>query len=272
MSRVPDFDSVVSAWLDERSGGDSAKFVASAVEQVGRTPQRGARRVALEDMAARFSPLSAAFGVAAVLILALVAFQLAGATPGGSVESPSITPTVDLSAMVITAQNVADIPTQYRRLTVYRTVTGIDALSASETAPVTSPGFVDAVLTYFDDDEEHSGEHEGRYATFAAEFASAQEAHLAFEAAVAHHEAPDGWGMTEPAKNPGLGDEGVYYEQGRDYGFPLLSVYLWRVDTVLLYAVDYHPYDRTTAFLRWIAHSMDARAQGIPDDDPGPGS
>jgi hypothetical protein len=59
--------------------------------------------------------------------------------------------------------------------------------------------------------------------------------------------------------DPGLGDESVLYVKGTDYGYPGLSVYLWRVDNVLLQAVDFHPYDRP-GLLESIAMDMDSRA------------
>jgi hypothetical protein len=81
------------------------------------------------------------------------------------------------------------------------------------------------------------------------------------------HESADGWGLSgstarvEHDPELGLGDAGVHNAQGSDYGFPEISVYLWRVDNVLLYAVDFHPYDRPD-LLESIVRVMDARATG----------
>jgi hypothetical protein len=59
----------------------------------------------------------------------------------------------------------------------------------------------------------------------------------------------------------GLGDTSVHDAQGSDYGYPEISVYLWRVDKVLLHAVDFHPYDRPD-LLESIVRDMNARARG----------
>ena len=165
-------------------------------------------------------------------------------------------PPADLSAIVVTEANV---PTPY---SVYRTLTGIEALDASDTAPVGLGGFSDALLTEFDDNDEHEGEHEGRYRTFAAAFATADDALLAFEAAVANYEAPAGWGQTRLLPFH-LGNQGVQFDTGAEYGFPRLTVYLWRVDSVLMQAVEFHPYERRrTDLLLHIAEGMATRASG----------
>jgi hypothetical protein len=56
-----------------------------------------------------------------------------------------------------------------------------------------------------------------------------------------------------------LGDASVHFVRGSEYGYPRISVYLWRVDRLLLHAVDFHPYDRTQVF-ESIVLAMDARA------------
>jgi hypothetical protein len=162
--------------------------------------------------------------------------------------------TVDLSAIVVTSANVPS------RLAVYRTLTGIEALDASDTAPVGSPGFADAILTEFDADDDHEGEHEDRYRTFVAVFDTVDHAQQAFRAAVDNSESPDAWGLTRLSiRDRPSGDQRVHFATGEDYGYPELSVYLWRIDTILLQAVDFHPYDRP-GLLLFIAQGMSTRA------------
>jgi hypothetical protein len=152
-------------------------------------------------------------------------------------------------------------------LTVHLTVRGEDALRSSGVVPPDVAGFVDAIETSFDGDEDHEGDHEDLYKTFGALFETVADAQRAFDAAVLLHEADDGWDLTagrarvERDPELGLGDAGVHYAQGFDYGNPEISVYLWRVDNLLLHAVDYHPYDRP-ALLESIVRAMDARASG----------
>lgn len=152
------------------------------------------------------------------------------------------------------------------RLTVHRTLRGVDALRAAGVVPADVRGFVDAIETSFDGDADHEGDHEDLYRTFAAVFESAADAERAFYAAVAFHESADGWGLTpgngrlERQVGLGLGDASIRWAQGADYGHPEIIVYLWRVDNMLLHAVDFHPYDRPT-LLESIVRALDARAR-----------
>ena len=152
-------------------------------------------------------------------------------------------------------------------LAVYRTLAGPDAFRASGIAPMIPPGFEWAMLTEFDDDDEHVGDHEGQYRSFVARFQTAADAERALEAVIAFHQTAAAWGFfSQPGIKPiaFLGDEGVHFTKGDDYGYPVLSVYLWRRDTMVLQAVDFHPYDRP-GLLRSIARSMDLRAADARD-------
>ena len=152
-------------------------------------------------------------------------------------------------------------------LTVHRTVRGVEALRTSGVVPADVVGVLDAIETSFDGDDEHEGDHEDLYGTFGAVFETVADAERAFDAAVDLHESADGWGLTAATarvvrdRDLGLGDESIHYAQGSDYGHPEISVYLWRVDNVLLHAVDFHPYERPD-LLESIVRAMDARAKG----------
>lgn len=147
-------------------------------------------------------------------------------------------------------------------LAVHLTLTGVDAFVASDLAPQIPSGFVDAVYTEFDSDADHAGDHEGLYGTSAILFEAVADAQRAFDAAADNLDAPDGWGLDDPGSrsDPGLGEEGFHFTQGQDYGYPRWSVYLWRVDNVLLRAFDAHPYD-LPGVLQQIVEAMDSRAQ-----------
>lgn len=199
--------------------------------------------------------------IAVIAVGAIGLWQLAGPDgPPATPSSPSPPAVVELAEIVITEA------TAPRGLTVYRTVRGVEALHTSGVVPMDVLGLVDAIETSFDDDEDHDGEHDDLYRTFGAVFETVPDAERAFDAAVALHESSDWWGLTagegpvERDPDLGLGDESVHYVQGSDYGYPEIRVYLWRVDNMLLHAVDLHPYDRPD-LLESIARGMDARAR-----------
>jgi hypothetical protein len=203
-------------------------------------------------------------GLAVVAVVAVVTVGCASLAPERTPD-PSRVP--GLPKIVVTE---ATVPS---RLTVYRTLHGVEALRASGVVPADVAGFVDAIETSFDGDEEHVGDHQDLYRTFGAVFDTVGDAERAFAAAVVLHEADDWWGLSsdraplERETDVGLGDESVHYTQGSDYGRPEISVYFWRVGNVLLHAVDFHPYDRRD-LLESMVREMDARASG--DALPGP--
>ena len=269
MTRERQFDDTVAAWVDEGAESAPERFVWAALVDVARTPQRGPWRVALEDMTMTLKAAAPILGIAAVLLALVVGYQVIGQrNTGGPVPAatPRLLSAEALHAIVVTEANAPP------GLTVHRTLTGMEALGASETAPEDSPGFVDAILTDFDDDDDTEN---GRYGTFAAVFESVADAERAYDAAVANHESPDGWGLTTNQRlgyllhigeydydpDPRLGDEGVYYIAGSAYSDPEQAIYLWRVGNVLLHAVAIDMvYWDDPELLRSIAEGMDARA------------
>ena len=189
----------------------------------------------------------------------------ASSTPTGPTASPSDMET-PVREIVVTD---ATLPT-VRHYAVYRSLSGIDALEALDTVSLDPSGIIDAALTEFDDDDEHEGDHEGRYRTFAAAFETVVDAQGAFATAVANYEPPAGWGSTqELALDPPLGEQSVQLVTGSDYGSPRLKVLIWRIERIVLLAVDFHPYDRAdriddpSGFLETIAAEMTVRA-GTP--------
>jgi hypothetical protein len=268
MNSRSDFDDQLRAWADLGDERLPSRYLDAALAQIETTPQSGAWWRPLEGILMKLKPAAPFLGVAAAVVLAIATYQLI-ARPNVGDSSPSPIPpelNEDLLSLVVTAANAPG------GMTVYQTLGGDSALGEAAVAPLDSPGFVDAVLTDFDRDDYHMGEHEDRYRTFAAEFETVADAERAFDAGVANLVSPDGWGLSTPADvadlrpgfdpAPGLGDESVLYVKGPDeYGFPRLSVYFWRVGNLLLQAVDYHPYDRV-GLMASVAAGMDARALG----------
>lgn len=260
------FDDTVLAWVDEGAESAPERFVWAALDDVARTPQRGPWRVALEDLTMNLKAAAPIVGVAAVLLALVVGYQVIGQRNAGPpAATPRLLGAEDLQGIVVTDANAPE------GLTVHRTLNGTEALGASETAPEDSPGFVGAILTDLDEDDDTEN---GRYGTFAAVFETVADAERAYDAAVAIHESPDGWGLTTDHRlgyllhigrwdydpDPGLGDEGVYYIAGSGYSEPEQEIYLWRKGNVLLHAVALEMAYWDPDVLRSIADGMDARA------------
>lgn len=218
----------------------------------------------------------------ALLAVALVAMVLGGAafvasgiplpfvhqtpTESSSSEEPTASPSGIESAVRAIVVTDATLPTG-GPYAVYRSLSGADALEALDTVSLDSSGVIDAALTEFDDDDEHEGDHEGRYRTFAAAFETVVDAQRAFATAVTNYGPPAGWGSTQKlALDPPLGEQSVQLVTGSEYGFPRLKVLIWRIDRIVLVAIDFHPYDRADrtddpgGFLESIAAEMTVRA------------
>jgi hypothetical protein len=213
-----------------------------------------------------------------ILAAALLSLTFGVMALAGSGLSRPVVPdssAFDTSEVVVTQ---ASAPAAF---TVHLTFSGNEALEAARILRARAPGFVDATLTGLDDSGElhvssHAMESEdaaaffaevGQYGTFVAVFRTVGDAEKAFGAARAHLESPDGWRMT-PATigafpndpHQRRGNEAVYYTQGSDYGYPIIGMYLWRVENTLLQAVDLHVYDHPS-LLRELAEDMDLRVQ-----------
>jgi hypothetical protein len=268
MNTRSDFDDQLRAWADLGDERLPSRYLDAALAQIETTRQRGAWWRPLEGILMNLKPAAPFIGIAAVVILAIATYQFIGRPDVGD-SNPSPIPSQlneELLSIVVTDAIAPG------GMTVYQTLRGSSALDASGAAPSDSPGFVDAVLTDFDRDDLHVGDHEDRYRTFVAEFETVADAKRAFDAGVANLLSPDGWALTTPAdvadlrpefdRDPALGDESAFYVRGpNEYGFPRLSVYFWRVGNLLLQAVDYHPYDRV-GLMASVAEGMDARAAG----------
>jgi len=91
MNREPNVDEIVARWVDDGPEVAPERFVWVALDEVERTPQRGAWTVALEN-APMFKKIAApVLGVAAVILVAIIAYQLLG-TDRGTGQAPSTSP------------------------------------------------------------------------------------------------------------------------------------------------------------------------------------
>lgn len=89
MSREPNADEIVTRWVDDGPEAAPERFVWAALEQVERTPQRGAWRVALENTPMFLKFAVPALGAAAAIVLAMVIYGNLNPAPSGT---PSDTP------------------------------------------------------------------------------------------------------------------------------------------------------------------------------------
>lgn len=191
-----------------------------------------------------------------------------------SVADPSPLGAADLARIVAGNSNA---PTD---LLLHQELTGEDALSATGLVPDGQRGVTGAVLSTWRgaDDEPFETAHaftaqlasryveeHGQYGSLAVAFATTADAIKAFAAASDVLESGDGWAL-EPEADGGFsrGDwvpaDGVRMVDGSDFGYPIVRAFLWRVENVLLLAVDMHVYDLPEA-LPLIAQGMDARAR-----------
>ena len=231
MNRDRDFDQTLRHWLDDGADRAPERYVWAALHEVERTGQRGTWGALLEGTIMKLKPAAPILGVAAVVLLAIAAFQYLGGNVGQPVEptpSPRVFTSADLEDIVFTEENAPE------GLTVDGTTTGYEAVTTplrpgGEIIPLT--GFEDALMTNLNSTEA------GGYVTWSAVYGTTQEADRAFDFLVTEHESAEGWGLTpEIHPAPGLGDEEVFYV-GAAYAFDAAHIYLWRVNNLLLAAV-----------------------------------
>ena len=201
------------------------------------------------------------FGAPAVLLVALVACQMAtrdvALTSGPSPTHRAATTPAPSSLGLYS-------PEDLRRailieigapegLTVDDTKAGVAAIAFSPVGTgfdVIPKGFVDALTTSLNSTEA------GGYISWGALFETSPDAEHAFDLLVADHESADRWGL-EPAADPNLGTESVLYIGGA-YGWDTAAIYLWRSENLVLAAVGVGHYD--VASVLDIATGMQFRA------------
>jgi hypothetical protein len=97
MNREPNVDEIVARWVDDGPEVAPERLVWAALEEVERTPQRGAWRVALEN-APMFKKIAVPIlGVAAVVVVAILAYQQLGTNRG---QAPSMSPSPSGAATI----------------------------------------------------------------------------------------------------------------------------------------------------------------------------
>jgi hypothetical protein len=260
MNRERDVEDVLRSWIEEGVDLAPERFVWSSLEAIETTPQRGAWQASLEGFLMKFKTAAPYLGVAAVIVLAIAAYQVfGGPNIGNRGPSPSPTPTprlltsADLPNIVLTDANAPD------GFTVDATESGASALRTPLRPggpPIDQTAFVDALMTNLNSTET------GGYVSWAALFETAADAEVAFDF-VANEHGSAGWEMTRSSVNPGLGDESVTYTGAAYDIFETNIVHLWRVGNLVLAAVavgDVAVGDANADQLLSLAELMDERA------------
>lgn len=249
MNRQPDFDQVVTEWLDDGVDQAPSRFVWAALEDVERTPQRVAWMATTEEFLMQFKRAAPVLGIAAAVVLAIIAFQIIGTR---NVGDPDPTPRAytqqDLESIVITEANAP------AGVEVNLTTTGMAALSAPLRAGgevIDTSEFVDAINAELDFDGEG-------YASWAALFETEAAAGQAFDFLVEEHESADGWGLQGTSPDPPIGEESVVWT-GQQYDFESAQTLFWRQGNLLLAVVGW--FDWTDEGVREIADQMAERAR-----------
>jgi hypothetical protein len=260
MIREPDFDQTLRAWMD--AGADQApeRFVWEALEKVERTAQRGAWSASLEGLLMKIKPVAPLFGVAAAVVLAIVAYAVFGGGNVGGPSDPTPSPTPRIHAIEDLPNIVATFGSEPEGMIVDGTTLDVAAL----TTPLREGGaefdrstFVDAHMSNLNTTDE------GGFVSWAALFETVTDADAAFDLLVAEHDSAEGWDMEPFDELPALGDERVAY-QGAAYNFDTALVHLWRDGNLLLAAVsvgDVAVTDADVQRLEALALWMDERAE-----------
>lgn len=258
MNREHDFDRTIRSWLDDGADRAPERFVWAALEDVERTAQRGAWWALLETAMMKLKPAAPILGVAAVVLVAIVAYQLLGGNVGVPPESTPIpTPRAyvaeDLPAIVAASGTAPE------GMIVDGTTTDVAAL----VVPLRPGGpefdrstMVEALMTNLDTTDL------GGFVSWAVLFDSTASAEAAYDVLVATHATDEGWGMEPWDTISGLGDESASYE-GAAYDFEAARVHMWRAGNLLLAAVavgDVAVGDANADRLRTLAVGMNDRA------------
>jgi hypothetical protein len=98
MNRDRNIEDIVARWVDEGPDAAPERFVWAALDAVEHTPQRGSWRIALENMPMIAKLVVPIVGAAAVLVLAILAYQQFGGVGTGGEPSHSPDAAVSPSA------------------------------------------------------------------------------------------------------------------------------------------------------------------------------
>jgi hypothetical protein len=250
MNRRTDFDDQLRDWADLGDERLPSRYLEAALAQIETTQQRGAIWWPLEELFMKLKPAAPIFGIAAVVLLAVAAYQVFGTSNVGYAEpTPRAYTTEDLPNIIITEATLPD------GATIGGTRSGSPVLMEPLRPGgdvIDASAVVDGLATDVDflDD--------GIYTTWSVLFETSADAEQAFDFIVAEHESEEGWDVGASRTDPNLGDEsaawtGELYELAGES-----DSIVWRENNLLLAAVGWG--DSDVARLRSIADGMAARS------------
>jgi len=251
MTRQPDFDHVVTDWLDDGADRAPERFVWAALDEVERAPQRAAWVATTEEFLMQFKRAAPVLGIAAAVVLAIVAFQILGSPSVGDPEpTPRVYAPEDLPNIILSEANVLDglEPQAGTR------ISGVPALvtplaPGGETIDTTQ--FVDALRVDL-------GGSIGGFTTWAALFDTPEAAAEAYDFLVIDHESPNGWDLAASREDPNLGEESALWT-GQQYDMASARTILWREGNMVLAAVGWADWEPEE--VQMIADQMADRAR-----------
>jgi hypothetical protein len=251
MTRPPDFDHVVTEWLDDGADRAPDRFVWAALGEVERAPQRAAWVATTEEFLMQFKRAAPVMGIAAAVVLAIVAFQILGSPDVGDPEpTPRVYAPEDLETIVLTEANVPEgVTVDYENPT-----SGFAAL----VIPLKPGGDTFEQADFVDAHSVELGTSIGGFTTWSALFESAEEAEEAYDFLVTEHESPEGWDLAASREDPELGEESAMWT-GQQYDMASARTILWRQGNLLLAAVGWADWEPEE--VRLIADQMADRAR-----------
>jgi hypothetical protein len=239
MNRDRDFDQTLTHWLEDGADQAPERFIWAALDDVERTAQRGAWS-SLEGFLMKLKTAAPYLGVAAVILLAIAAYQVfGGANVGTSEPSPrstaSSSPSASGTPRLLTSADLPNIVLTDANAPDGFTVDGTEVNAAALAEPLREGGpyyddraFVEALMTKLNSTET------GGYVSWSALFETPTAAEAAFDYLVTEHGSADGWGMERSSVDPGLGDESVTFSGPAYDNFETNIVHIWRVGNLVV--------------------------------------
>lgn len=254
MNQQRDLDRVLDRWMDDGPTVVADRVIAAAMTDVHTTRQIGARWAPLKELFMTMKPAATLLALAIVAAVGVAAYQLIWA--GGNLGGPSEPRIVDASELPDIVMNADHAPAGMKLDGIYterndvllRPVASVEGPDAAPFAQ--QPGYLAGRYTEFSDEQ-------AGVLSWAALFATPEDADRALELYVAEVQSDSGYGLTSAAEAE-LGDEGAFYSDGNDPAFNA-QVYLWRLGNLVLAAATYGDFDPEQ--LGRLAEGMDDRAR-----------
>jgi len=251
MTRPADFDHIVSEWLDHGADRAPERFVWAALDEVERAPQRATRVATTKEFLMQFKRAAPVLGIAAAVVLAIVAFQILGSPTMGDPEpTPRVYVPEDLPLMILSEANSLDglEPQADTR------ISGVPAL----VAPLSPGGETIDTAQFVDALRVDLGGTIGGFTTWAALFDTPEAAAAAYDFIVTEHDSPEGWDLAASREDPGIGEASAQWT-GQQYNMLSAQTIMWRQGNAILAAVGWA--DWSSEEVRMVADKMAERAR-----------